>query len=211
MFPNSSTHHHLHSRKYSAMVIMQLPFDGEQRLLPRALVIILTFCSRAIYSNQPLTVIPDSYTELSNPKSVAATPVPLISVNTQYVQSVSHVTLISCWKTTLFVSLAQSQISQPATCYWTQHTTIQTPLPSPPLQATFLLTTLVSTDERIKKMGQTHTTPHTQEACFKFHSSLLFYLQTPFWRAVKFFFWLSQTLNMILKARWILWSYDKIS
>lgn len=84
MFSNSSTHHHLHSRKYSAMVIMQLPFDGEQRLLPRALVIILTFCSGAIYSNQPLTVIPDSYTELSNPKSVAATPVPLIYLSSEH-------------------------------------------------------------------------------------------------------------------------------
>lgn len=84
LFPHSSTHHHLYSRKYSAMVIMQLPFDGEQRHLPRALVIILTFCFGAIYSNWPLTVIPDSCTELSNPKSVATTPVRLIYLSSEH-------------------------------------------------------------------------------------------------------------------------------
>lgn len=69
------THHWNRRRRYA---VYAPAFPCRTQSLPGDLAIILTFCLRAIYRNRPLTVIPDSYPEPLNPKSIATTPAPLI-------------------------------------------------------------------------------------------------------------------------------------
>lgn len=134
------THHWNCRRRYA---VYAPAFPCRTQSLPGDLAIILTFCLRAIYRNRPLTVIPDSYPEPLNPKSVATTPAPLIYLSGEH--RVCDPSPVSRWSSAerlfcLFPRLgAKSPILQ---VVLSTADSYQTPISSAPLQSASVLTKL---------------------------------------------------------------------